>query len=95
LNYKHRKIVDETIAKFQDLDHLVLNHGMMPVKPVRDMTPELVEKVLLGNHVSHAMIAKHGLDHLIKSKGQISVMCSTSGTNPGFFSIENSQCSCL
>ena len=75
-----RKVVDEAIEKFSGLDHLILNHGMMPVKPVREMSPDLVERVLLGNHVSHALIAKHSLEHLIKSKGQISVMSSTSGT---------------
>jgi NAD(P)-dependent dehydrogenase (short-subunit alcohol dehydrogenase family) len=73
-----KKVVDEAIEKFSGLDHLILNHGMMPVKPVREMSPDLVERVLLGNHVSHALIAKHSLEHLIKSKGQISVMSSTS-----------------
>ncbi len=64
-------IVEETIAKYGQLDVLVNNAGTVTISPLGETSDEEIERVYAVNVFAMLALTREALPHLIKSKGSI------------------------
>ncbi len=66
-----KMIVDETIAKYGQLDVLVNNAGTHAMGPLIETSDEEIERVYRINVFGPLVLSREALPHLIKTKGSI------------------------
>ncbi|GAB3865405.1 SDR family oxidoreductase [Nocardioides maradonensis] len=69
-------VVDDTIATFGRLDGLVLNHGIIHIGGVADVTPEQWDETLRVNLTSPFLLVKAALPHLLAARGAVVAVSS-------------------
>jgi len=74
-----KQMVEEVIKKFDKLDILVNNAALVFDIPLFEKTVEQWNKTMAVNLVGAFLCAKYAAPHLIKTKGSIVNVCSTSG----------------
>jgi meso-butanediol dehydrogenase/(S,S)-butanediol dehydrogenase/diacetyl reductase len=65
------KVVDETIAAFGRLDGLVLNHGIIRVGRVDELSPRDWEDTLRVNLTGPFLLVQAALPHLLRVRGAV------------------------
>ncbi|XBB67900.1 SDR family oxidoreductase [Nocardioides sp. WV_118_6] len=70
------RVVDETIAAHGRLDGLVLNHGIIHVGRVDEVTPEQWEETLRVNLTSPFLLVRAALPHLLAARGAVVAVSS-------------------
>ena len=76
-----QKAVDETIAKFGQLDFLIANAGVGHFAPIDELTPELWNDTIDTNLTGVFYSVKAAIPALKKSEGYIITISSLAGTN--------------
>jgi NAD(P)-dependent dehydrogenase (short-subunit alcohol dehydrogenase family) len=69
-------VVDDTVAAFGRLDGLVLNHGIIHVGGIADLTPEQWDQTLRVNLTSPFLLVRAALPHLLASRGAVVAVSS-------------------
>ena len=72
-----KAIVDETIAKYGQLDVLVNSAGALTMGPLTETSDEEIERVYRTNVFATLALSREALPHLIKTKGSIINISST------------------
>ena len=70
------RVVDETMASFERLDGLVLNHGIIHVGRVDEVTPEQWEETIRVNLTSPFLLVRAALPHLLAARGSVVAVSS-------------------
>lgn len=70
------RVVDETIANFGRLDGLVINHGIIHVGRVDEVTPEQWDETLRINLTSPFLLVRAALPHLLAARGAVVAVSS-------------------
>lgn len=70
------KVVDETLATFGRLDGLVINHGIIHVGRVDEVTPEEWDETLRVNLTSPFLLVRAALPHLLAARGAVVAVSS-------------------
>ncbi len=70
------QVVDDTIATFGRLDGLVVNHGIIHVGGIADLTPDQWDDTLRVNLTSPFLLVKAALPHLLAAKGAVVAVSS-------------------
>jgi len=70
------RVVDETVATFGRLDGLVLNHGIIHVGRVDEVTPEQWDETLRINLTSPFLLVRAALPHLLAARGAVVAVSS-------------------
>nr|MBC7613575.1 SDR family oxidoreductase [Pseudopedobacter sp.] len=76
-----QKAVEQTIAKFGQLDFLIANAGVGHFAPIDEMTPELWNDTIDTNLTGVFYSVKAAIPALKKSEGYIITISSLAGTN--------------
>jgi 3-oxoacyl-[acyl-carrier protein] reductase len=76
-----QKAVEETIAKFGQLDFLIANAGVGHFAPIDELTPELWNDTIDTNLTGVFYSVKAAIPALKKSEGYIITISSLAGTN--------------
>ncbi len=76
-NGEPKVIVDETIAKYNQLDVLVNNAGALMMGPLMETSDEEIERIYQVNVFATLALSREALPHLIKTKGSIINISST------------------
>ncbi len=72
-----KAIVDETIAKYGQLDVLVNSAGALTMGPLTETSDEEIERVYRTNVFATLALSREALPHLIKTKGSVINISST------------------
>ena len=70
------KVVDETVATFGRLDGLVVNHGIIHVGRVDEVTPEQWDETIRVNLTSPFLLVRAALPHLLAARGAVVAVSS-------------------
>ncbi|GAA1502930.1 SDR family oxidoreductase [Nocardioides humi] len=70
------RVVDETVQAFGRLDGLVLNHGIIHVGRVDEVTPEQWDETLRVNLTSPFLLVRAALPHLLAARGAVVAVSS-------------------
>ncbi|TNM37392.1 SDR family oxidoreductase [Nocardioides albidus] len=70
------KVVDDTIATFGRLDGLVINHGIIHVGRVDEVTPEQWDDTIRVNLTSPFLLVRAALPHLLAARGAVVAVSS-------------------
>lgn len=70
------RVVADTVATFGSLDGLVINHGIIHVGRVDEVTPEQWDETLRVNLTSPFLLARAALPHLLAARGAVVAVSS-------------------
>lgn len=70
------RVVDDTIATFGRLDGLVINHGIIHVGRVDEVTPEQWDDTIRVNLTSPFLLVRAALPHLLAVRGSVVAVSS-------------------
>ncbi|SDK66694.1 NAD(P)-dependent dehydrogenase, short-chain alcohol dehydrogenase family [Nocardioides sp. YR527] len=70
------RVVDGTIATYGRLDGLVVNHGIIHVGRVDEVTPEQWDETLRVNLTSPFLLVREALPHLLAARGALVAVSS-------------------
>jgi len=71
-----KRIVDETVKAFKQIDVLVNNGGAGKINSIASMTPEVFEEMMNLNARAPLFLIKHSAPHLEKTKGSVVIVSS-------------------
>ncbi len=72
-----RRVIDETVSRFDGLDVLVCNAGISMVCPFEELADsEAIERLIQVNYVGSVHFAQAALPHLIEARGRIVAVAS-------------------
>ena len=80
-----KKIIDETIKKFNRIDALINNAGISMRALVEDVDVTVLQKVMATNFWGMVYCTKYALPHLLKTKGSV-IGVSSTACRQSFFS---------
>jgi NAD(P)-dependent dehydrogenase (short-subunit alcohol dehydrogenase family) len=70
------RVVDETVATFGRLDGLVINHGIIHVGRIDEISPEQWDETLRVNLTSPFLLVRAALPHLLAARGAVVAVSS-------------------
>jgi meso-butanediol dehydrogenase/(S,S)-butanediol dehydrogenase/diacetyl reductase len=70
------RVVDATIATFGRLDGLVVNHGIIHVGRIDEVTPDQWDETIRVNLTSPFLLVRAALPHLLASRGAVVAVSS-------------------
>lgn len=70
------RVVDDTVATFGRLDGLVVNHGIIHVGRVDEVTPEQWDDTIRVNLTSPFLLVRAALPHLLAARGAVVAVSS-------------------
>lgn len=74
-----RRIVNETVERFNGIDLLVCNAGISMVCPFEDLRgPEAIERLIRVNYLGSVYFTQLALPHLVRANGRIVAVSSLS-----------------
>jgi len=77
-----RRIIDETISHFGQIDILINNAGISQRALLKDLPISSLQEVMGINYWGTVFCTKFALEHLLKTKGSVVAVSSISGFSP-------------